>query len=180
MSEENAAPLPYFPKTHPIIPLMLILSPGNEFILTLGISLSTVLWLSICAFCDARTHHVPNWLTLPAIPLALLASWLTRENRPESLSEYLFHLLILTLPLFVAWSNHLIGGADLKILLALSLVSPLLVIVAWAGVLAYFMGLSILEHHRPTRFTAVPGFALGIGVFTLGQLAVISTRHMII
>jgi Flp pilus assembly protein protease CpaA len=140
--------------------------------------LLAVVWLSACAIIDARTHQVPNWLTLPAIPLAILAAWLARDSRGETLFVFVFHVVMMTLPLFVAWRSHILGGADLKIFLVLTLTNPLLVVAAWVGVMVYFFGLLILHHSRPTRFAGVPGFALGTGLFTIGQLAVLFTQHL--
>jgi Flp pilus assembly protein protease CpaA len=156
---------------------MISITPGPESILHFIISLLVVIWLCACAIIDVRTHQVPNALTLPAIPLACLAAWLTRGTRPESNYEFLFHLVILILPLFVAWRMHLLGGADLKILVVLSLTNPQLTVAAWVGVMLYFLGLLILRNNRPARFAGVPGFALGIGVFTIGQMAVFFTQH---
>ena len=153
------------------------------------ISLLAVGWLGVCAIFDARTRQVPNGLTLPAIPLAILAAWLTRDSRGETLYEFVFHLAIMTLPLFVAWRSHLLGGADLKILLALTLANPLLVVAAWIGVVIYFVGLIVIgewryrrskqpnaeppsARSRPVRFAGVPGFALCAGLFTAAQAAV--------
>jgi Flp pilus assembly protein protease CpaA len=156
---------------------MISITPGPESILHFIISLLVVIWLCACAIIDVRTHQVPNALTLPAIPVACLAAWLTRGTRPESNYEFLFHLVILILPLFVAWRMHLLGGADLKILVVLSLTNPQLTVAAWVGVMLYFLGLLILRNNRPARFAGVPGFALGIGVFTIGQMAVFFTQH---
>jgi Flp pilus assembly protein protease CpaA len=147
-------------------------------ILPLVISMLTAVWLSVCAIFDVRTRQVSNWLTLPAIPLALLAAWITRQVRGETLYEFVFHLVIMTLPLFVAWRCHLLGGADLKILMVLSLANPLLVVAAWIGVVVFFIGLLVVHHSRPIRFAGVPGFALGAGLFTIGQIAVLFTQHL--
>ncbi len=150
--------------------------------LALAVSLLAVVWLSVCAICDLRTRQVPNGLTLPAIPLALLAAWLTWESRGETPGdtpyEFAFRLAILTLPLFVAWRSHWLGGADLKIMLVLALANPLLVAVAWVGVLIYFAGLLLVTHSRPVRFAGVPGFALGAGLFTAGQIAVLLAQRL--
>ena len=136
------------------------------------ISLLIVAWLAVCAIIDTRTRQVPNWLTLPAIPLAILAAWLTRDSRGETLYEFVFHLVIMTLPLFIAWYYRLLGGADLKILVVLSLVNPLLVLAAWAGVVVYFIGLRLVKRAHPARFAGVPGFALGAGLLSVSQVAV--------
>ncbi len=147
-------------------------------ILPLAVSLLAVIWLSVCAVYDLRTRQVPNGLTLPAIPLALLAAWLTWESRGETLYEFVFRLAILTLPLFVAWRSHLLGGADLKIMLVLALANPLLVAAAWIGALLYFAGLLVMTHSRPARFAGVPGFALGAGLFTAIQAAVLVVQRL--
>ena len=94
--------------------------------------------------------------------------------------EFLFHLVLIILPLIVAWRNHLLGGADLKILIVLTLTNPLFVVAAWVGVMVYFLGLLIMEHNRPIRFAGVPGFILGIGLFTLGQIGVMIAQHLAI
>ena len=156
---------------------MISITPGPESILPFVISLLVVIWLCACAVIDVRTHQVPNWLTMPAIPLACLAAWLTRETRGETISEFLFHLLILTLPLFVAWRMHLLGGADLKILVSVSLANPQLTVAAWIGVMVYFFVLLILRNNCPARFAGVPGFALGIAVFTIGLMVGFFTQH---
>ncbi len=140
-------------------------------ILSLAISSLSVAWLAVCAISDLRNHQVSNWLTLPALPLAFLAAWLTRDSRGESLYVFVFHLAIVILPLFAAWRSYLLGGADLKIMLVLTLANPLLVVSAWMGVLVYFAGLFIISHSRPARFPGVPGFALGAGLLTAGQIA---------
>jgi Flp pilus assembly protein protease CpaA len=157
---------------------MIFENPGTGSILPLAISLLILLWLGVCAAIDVRTQQVPNGLTLPAIPLAILAAWMTRELRGETRYEFLFHLVLLTLPLIVAWRNHLLGGADFKILLVLSLVNPLLVVAAWVGVIAYFLGLLITNHRRAIRFAGVPGFTLGIGLFMLGQIGIWFTHYL--
>jgi|GEM_PF-114008 len=164
-------------------------------LLPLAISLLAAVWLGVCAWSDLRTRHVSNGLTLPAIPLAILAAWLTRESRGERLFEFAFHLVVMTLPLFVAWRSHLLGGADLKILLALTLVNPLLVAAAWIGVVVYFAGLMVVgewryrrsnqqnfeppfARTRPARFAGVPGFALGAGLFAAGQVAMLFAQNL--
>ena len=159
---------------------MISATSGNELILFIGISLILMLWLSACAVFDLRSHQVPNWLTLPAIPMAFLAAWLTRQSREDTMFEFLFHLVLIILPLIVAWRNHLLGGADLKILLVLTLTNPVFVVAAWVGVMVYFLGLLIMEHNRPTRFAGVPGFILGIGLFTLVQIGVMFAQHLAI
>ena len=157
---------------------MPLASSGTQLILPVTISLLAVAWLWVCAIIDARTRQVPNGLTLPAIPLALLAAWLTRGARGETPYEFLFHLGVMTLPLFMAWRARLLGGADLKIFLVLAIANPLLVVAAWIGVVLYFLGLLAIRHRSPVRFAGVPGFTLGAGLFTIGQIALLFTQHL--
>ena len=151
---------------------MILSEPAHVTLLSFAISLASVLWLGVCAWYDLRTRQVPNWLTLPAIPLALVAAWLLSSTSTQSVDSFLFHLAILTLPLFLAWYHHLLGGADLKVLLALSLS-----VAAWLGASLYFVGLLVLQRGRSPRFAGIPGFTLGTGLLTLGQLVVLLTPH---
>ena len=151
--------------------------------ITLAVSLLAVTWLCLCAWSDLRTRRVSNGLTLPAILLALAYRLIAGIPNEE-----IFILVVVLLPLLPAWRNHLLGGADLKILLALALANPVLVAAAWIGVLLYFIGLLVFgewryrrsnhqnseplfAHSRPVRFAGVPGFALGAALFTAGQAA---------
>ena len=158
-------------------PLMIDIGSGTEITLPLGISLVTLAWLSLCAIFDVRTLKVPNWLTLPAIPIAIALSWFAREIRSETMYQSLFHLVILIVPLILAWRIHLLGGADLKIMVVLALIDPRLFLAAWVGAIMYFFETSILHHDRPNHFAGVPGFALGIGLLTIGQVVVLFDLH---
>jgi Flp pilus assembly protein protease CpaA len=178
MAEEDAPAQPCFIHLFSIISLMMQIAPTVPSFLPLVISLLCLLWLSLCASFDLRKRHIPNWLTLPAIPLAMLAAWLEQPAGTGRLDEYLFHQGFLVLSLLIAWRNHLLGGADLKILVALSLVNPWLLVAAWLGVVLYFIGMLCLANRRATRFAGVPGFALGIGLFYFGQLASFLTQHL--
>jgi Flp pilus assembly protein protease CpaA len=157
---------------------MIDMASGTEITLTLGISLVTLAWLSICAIFDARTHMVPNWLTLSAISIAIGLCWFARESRDERIYESLFHLVILVVSLLLAWRIHLVGGADLKILVVLALVGTQYFLAAWIGALMYFFTLSVLLHNRPKHFAGVPGFALGIGLLTISQILVLYPLHL--
>jgi Flp pilus assembly protein protease CpaA len=158
---------------------MLLTEPAHEAYLPLAISLASVVWLGACAWFDLRTRRVPNWLTLPAIPLALAASWLAHRNPAESPARFLVQMGFVILPLIIAWYQHLLGGADLKILLALSLADPRLPVAAWMGAVLYFSGLLILQNSRTSSFAGVPGFALGAGVFALAQLALVLSQALV-
>lgn len=156
---------------------MFQIDPTRTLLLHMLISLASVLWLSACSYCDLRARRIPNWLTLPALPLAILAAYLLRPSA-ERPGEYLFRLLLLILPIFMAWQQQLLGGADLKVLLVLGLLNPWLLIAAWAGVVLYYFALVILHSQHLPRFAGVPGFALGAGLFCLGQLVLSISQQL--
>jgi hypothetical protein len=175
---ETALPHSNFSTIFHIIPCMMIDMQVPAPYLSLSISTLVITWLSACAVFDIHSHRVPNWLTLPALPAVLLASWLIRGMRSETHTGFLLHFLILSLALVLAWRCHLMGGADLKILVILALINPMLVLAAWAGAFVYVFGAMIIHHERSNRYAGVPGFALGIALFTIGQLGVLITQRL--
>ncbi len=169
--------MPHFAQKASYNPLMISITPGHESILPYRyLASGRDLVVRMCRY---RCAHPSGTQRIdPASYSASLPGRLADpRTRGETIDEFLFHLLILTLPLFVAWRMHLLGGADLKILVVLSLANPQLTVAAWIGVMLYFLGLLILWNKRPARFAGVPGFALGIAVFTIGQMVVFFTQH---
>lgn len=132
----------------------------------LAVSVFAVAWLNVCALADLRTRCVPNWLTLPAILLAL-GYRLFSSGGVEGTT--ILQLLAILLPLLVAWRHHLVGGADVKILLVLALLDPYLVLAALLGVIVYLSAYLIFRRTRPARFAGVPGFAVGVLFLTIFQ-----------
>jgi Flp pilus assembly protein protease CpaA len=125
-------------------------------------------WLAVCAVADLRTRRVANYLTLPALGLSLAY----RLGLPDGLAiETLLQISTTIVVMFAAWRSGLLGGADLKILAALSLVSPLLLACAWAGAALYLAFHLIVQRAHQTRFAGFPGFAFGVALLTIVQVA---------
>lgn len=82
------------------------------------------LWLSACAFVDAREQRVPNALTFPMLGLALLQLAVyqtTLSGAPAWQAALgLAAALVLTLPGFLLGR---LGGGDVKLLSALGVAS---------------------------------------------------------
>ena len=81
---------------------------------------------SIAAWTDARTGHIPNWLTFGALVVGLAAHLLAGVRSGGGWSGALFGvgyaaggaLLCSVVPLFMYWRGA-IGGGDLKLFAAL-------------------------------------------------------------
>lgn len=123
------------------------------------------LWLLICATVDQRFRRVSNWLTLPMVVLALVYRLFLGLAGNEALQ-----LVVIILPMFLAWQKGLLGGADFKILTALALLGPELVIAAWSGVALFVIGRIVLRRVRAVRFAGAPGFAFGVALLTSYQV----------
>jgi Flp pilus assembly protein protease CpaA len=97
-------------------------------------------WLLLCAIYDHRSRRVPNWLTLPALPLALW--WAVGHST-----------LALTITVFVAsylaFSTGGMGGADGKIATVQAAVSPVALLATGILLAAAFLGLRLKRNpHR--------------------------------
>lgn len=104
-----------------------------DLVLRLGI----VAWLGFCAYYDARTGEIPNWLTLPALSIGgLLAA-------SSGIQGIVFFSIIL-LFLVVLYFKGLMGGADTKILVALAGLWPLGLMTVLAGIFFWIVGRRIL------------------------------------
>lgn len=99
----------------------------------LAIRGAVVLWLGICAYCDARRGEIPNALTLPALLLAGLAAVLSGW---ESVALYGVVLLAVLAAHFLG----VMGGADGKILAALAGLWPLGLMTVLAGIFLWIVG----------------------------------------
>ncbi len=123
--------------------------------------LITTAWLMACSISDLRTRHVSNRLTLPAIGIALIYRLITGIDYKE-----MAFLGVTILLLLAAWSYHLLGGADLKIILALGLLGAFYVLAAWLGVVVYLLAYLILRRKFPKCIAGAPGFAIGVLLLT--------------
>lgn len=121
----------------------------------------TFFWLLPCAWQDWRSGEVSNWLTLPALALALVARLAGWTETPWLV------ILGMTGIAVLSWHTGVLGGADAKGWLTFALLGT--EIVAWAAVgqLAWY-GLWKIFLRKKARFTRevvwFPGFALGLGL----------------
>lgn len=121
----------------------------------------TFLWLLPCAWQDWRTGEVSNWLTVPALALALLARLVGWTVTPWLV------ILVITGLAVLSWHFGVLGGADAKGWLTFALLGT--EVVAWAAVgqLAWYgvWRLFLRKHPRFGREVVwFPGFALGLGM----------------
>lgn len=93
-----------------------------EFLLTL--------WLLPCALYDQRSHRVPNWLTLPALPLAL---WWAAENGTLPLA------LSVLAATYIAFLAGGMGGADGKMATVQAAISPAALLATGLLLVAMFI-----------------------------------------
>jgi prepilin peptidase CpaA len=117
------------------------------------ISAIVLVWLMVCAFQDWRSGEVSNWLTIPAMALGMgYAVYMGRE-RLILVAAALAGLMLL----YVLGS---LGGADVKVLIALAglwptaMLAALLVQGIWGGIV-------LIKQGRGAEFRAIPAYALG-------------------
>lgn len=120
------------------------------------IEIGVFVWLIICAVFDLHRREVPDWLTLPAVALALVwqiahpAGWL-----PWALAGV---TVALTLP-------GVLPGGDMKGLVALALYDPFLHLSAWLGAgVVYLIWWLVRREHRMPGYV---GFAAGVLIVML-------------
>ena len=110
-----------------------------------------ILWLLPCACYDWRQRRIPNWLTLPALPLALW--WASTA-----------HTLPLTLAVFIA--SYLafllggMGGADGKLATVVAAISPLALLISGVMLGLGFGGLWVAGREERS-LAAGPWFLVG-------------------
>lgn len=114
-------------------------------------------WLAVCAWLDWRYRQVPNALTLPVIGIALIFRLAGTSTSPTWLIGGLC-LLVVT-----GWAFKVVGGADTKATIALSLLDPRLAVWAWAGACLWFTVLFTVTRGRqsPYRLPGFMGFLIG-------------------
>lgn len=110
-----------------------------------------LLWLAVCAVFDLRRREVPDWLTLPAVVLALVwqithpAGWL-----PWALAGVTVALTLL----------GVLPGGDMKGLAALTLIDPCLYLSAWLGTGLVYLIWRLVRRER--RMPGYVGFLVGV------------------
>ena len=125
----------------------------------LYLSIPVLAWLSICAWFDWKSRRVSNWLTLPVLGVAFVV-----RAAGFGIGDWRTVLLFAALVL-LGWAIHLVGGADAKASLAMTLLDPRLLVWAWAGGVFWFQFHRISRYKRGRNFT-YPGFiGFAAGVF---------------
>ena len=122
--------------------------------------IAILFWLMICAWMDWKQRTVSNWLTIPPICLAILFRLLGLGT--GSFQE----ILAITLILAVAWSTHLAGGADIKAILAVTILNPAFAAWAWGGAIVIYFLLR-LARKKTSRFPGMIGFFVGLLTYGL-------------
>lgn len=116
------------------------------------LTVSLVLWLTVCAVQDLFRRQVSNRLTLP--PFVAAGVWAVLRG-----GETLLLFGLVTLVMFWSWTKG-VGAADGKILAVLAVFLPAGFLLA--VVLRLIVGGWLwLRHGRTVRFPAVPVFAAG-------------------
>jgi len=116
-----------------------------------------LIWLGVCAMYDLRTREVPDWLTLPAVALAL--AW--RLVHPDGFLPWALAVVTVALTLM-----GILPGGDMKGLAAMALLDPRLYLFAWLGACAVYLGWRLVCRER-----WMPGY-VGFLVGAVAWLAV--------
>ena len=128
------------------------------------------LWFTICAWLDWRTREVSNWLTLPAIPIALAMRLLGWTNGSWWLAA------IVAVGVIVLWLIGGMGGADSKGWLTFALLGDEVILAAAMGILVWYG--AIWLYHRSRGFSAkeripgFPGYWLGMVLLSIFQFLI--------
>jgi Flp pilus assembly protein protease CpaA len=117
------------------------------------ISAIVLVWLAVCAVRDWKSGEVSNWLTIPAMVLGMAYAVYMGRERLILVAAAFAGLTLL----YVLGS---LGGADVKVLVALAglwpaaMLAALLVQGIWGGVV-------LIKHGKGAEFRAIPAYALG-------------------
>ncbi|WP_322806662.1 prepilin peptidase [Thermanaerothrix sp.] len=123
------------------------------------VEVSVVVWLAVCAGYDLCRREAPNWLTLPAVALALVYRLLTPEGWLP------WALVVATIVLTLA---GVLPGGDMKGLAAMALLDPRLYLLAWLGAGMVYVVWRIVRGER--RMPGYVGFAVGAVGWWLARL----------
>ncbi len=118
-----------------------------------------LLWLWVCAVCDARTRNVPNWLTIPVVALAILGA-------AQSFAGLAVFIAIALIALW-GWQRGLLGGADAKILMVLAGLWP--EGCAWAATGVALDNADRWIAGKRGEHPIVPAMALGVATLLAGR-----------
>lgn len=124
----------------------------------IAVEVAVLVWLVVCAAFDLRKREVPDWLTLPAVGLAL--AW--QVVHPAGWMPWV--LMGVTVALTLA---GVLPGGDMKGLVALALYDPRMHLFAWAGAALAWPVWWLVRRER--RIPGYVGFVLGaVGWLGLG------------
>ena len=124
----------------------------------------TTLYATICAMFDARTFRVPNVLTLPALALALTHRVVVSTTLGESVLPALAGMLFL----YAAWFNDFFRGADAKVMMALWLLFPDVVLcVTVCAAIVLFWLIRRAFSKATSKLPALVPTALGVWMYSV-------------
>ena len=120
------------------------------------ISAIVIIWLAICAVQDWKHGEVTNWLTIPAMVMGMGYAVYLGKERAIICAAALAGLMLL----YILGS---LGGADVKVLVALAglwpqaMLAALLVQGIWGMVV-------LVKKGKGAEFRAIPAYALGAAI----------------
>lgn len=121
---------------------------------------SMLVFLILGAIQDYKSREVSNWITIPLF----LGGVLVIFSTPEPLS------IILSLLLILFWHKRWMGGADVKVLVAL------LGIWYQAALMAFFLlgvwGVVLLIRKKKESFPGLVAIAAGAGLTFAGEVSI--------
>ena len=123
---------------------------------------SILAFLVVAAIQDYRAREVSNWITIPLFLGGVIVILFTREALP----------VILSLLLLFFWHKGWMGGADVKVLIAL------LGIWYQAALAAFFVlglwGVVLLIKKKQETFPGLVSIAVGSGLTLFGEVSIMS------
>jgi len=129
-----------------------------------AMTMGVMVWLGMCGLADLRTGTAPNWLTLPGVAGGALVAY--QRGLPGMAS-----LGVVALVLSFVYFRGGVGGADVKVLLALGGLRPDLLVAGVVGVTVW--GLIHRSVVSGTSFRALPVVALACAIsFAVSWLGV--------
>ena len=71
--------------------------------------------LAASAFTDLRSRRIPNWVTLPALAIILVA--FAQLGGPRLVGECVLGLAVCAAPMLIAWRLRAMGAGDVKLMM---------------------------------------------------------------
>jgi Flp pilus assembly protein protease CpaA len=120
------------------------------------ISSIVIVWLAVCAFQDWKHGEVSNWLTIPAMIIGMGYSVFQGRERMIICAAALVGLVLL----YIMGS---LGGADVKVLIALAGLWPTAMLAALLAQGVWGM-VVLIKKGRGAKFRAIPTYAVGAAI----------------